>query len=126
MSNKDLSDYANCNLEATYEPHVYSAKVVTAKSTAMEAVTYTVEDEPEDVLDEPQQLDGYVFDGWFTDSKFKKPFTGDFMDYVDMKEPLVLYPHYSLDGWTLTWDYKAANSSQMCRTDIRFNRCVIA
>lgn len=104
VSNKDLSDYANCSLEATYEPHVYSAKVMTAKSNVMVAITYTVEDEPEDVLDEPQQLDGYVFDGWFTDSKFKKPFTGDFMDYVDLKEPLVLYPHYSLDGWTLTWD----------------------
>lgn len=104
VSTKDLSDYANCNLEVIYEPRVYSAKIMTANSIATVSVPYTVEDEPEDVLDEPQQLDGYVFDGWFTDSRFKKPFTGDFMDYADMQQPLVLYPHYSLDGWTLTWD----------------------
>lgn len=103
VAKKDLSDYANCNLEVVYEPHIYSAQVA-ATSTTMEAFTYTVEDEPKDVLDEPQKIDGYVFDGWFTDSKLKNPFTGNFMDYVDLEEPLVLYPKYSLDGWKLTWD----------------------
>lgn len=104
VSKKDLSDYANCALEVTYEPHEYSAKIMTAKSVALASVTYTVEDDPEDIFDEPQHLDGYVFDGWFTDSKYKKPFSGNFMDYTDVNQPLVLYPHYSLDGWSLTWE----------------------
>ena len=103
VTSRDLSDYDNCSLEVTYEPHVYSAQVMSAKNVSLSSVTYTVEDKPDEILDEPQHLEGYVFDGWYTDAKFKKPFTGDFMDYADDNQPLVLYPHYSLDGWTLTW-----------------------
>lgn len=103
ISNRDLSDYDGCELEVKYEPHKYSAQVMSSKNASLESVTYTVEDDPTDILDEPQQLDGYVFDGWFTDSKYRKPFSGDFMDYADLDEPLVLYPHYSLDNWTLVW-----------------------
>lgn len=104
VSNRDLSDYENYNLEVQYEPHVYSVQVMTAKNVALASVAYTVEDNPENILDEPQYLEGYVFAGWYTDAKFKNPFTGDFMDYADLNEPLVLYPYYSLDGWAITWD----------------------
>lgn len=103
VTSRDLSDYDNCSLEVTYEPHVYLAQLMSAKNVSLSSVTYTVEDKPDEILDEPQHLEGYVFDGWYTDAKFKKPFTGDFMDYVDDNQPLVLYPHYSLDGWTLVW-----------------------
>lgn len=104
VSNRDLSDYEGCDLKVIYEPHVYSAELMSAKNATLASVTFTVEDDPGEVLDDPQHLDGYVFDGWYTDSRYKKPFTGNFMDYADMEEPLVLYPHYSLDGWTLTWN----------------------
>lgn len=102
VEHRDLSDYSDCDLEVVYEPHVYTASTRTASGIVATAFNFTVEDRPEDILDEPQHLDGYVFDGWYTDANYKKPFSGDFMDYID--EPLVLYPHYSLDGWTITWD----------------------
>ncbi len=104
VSNKDLSDYANCQLEVEYEPRKYYVNIMRANNAAPVSEVYTVEDEPEDILGEPQSLDGYVFDGWFTDSKFKKPFTGSFIDYVDIKEQLALYPHYSLARYELRWD----------------------
>lgn len=101
-SSRDLSDYSKCDLEVVYTPHVYTASVKNSGGVALCAFTYTVEDEPEDVIDDPQELDGYSFDGWFTDSKYRKPFSGKFSDYID--GPLVLYPHYSLSDWSITWD----------------------
>lgn len=101
VENRDLSDYSNSRLEVVYRPHVYLASVISASGMAS-TINYTVEDSPEDILEEPQNLKGYGFDGWYTDAKYNKPFSGNFADYTD--ESLVLYPHYSLDGWTITWD----------------------
>ena len=102
VEQRNLSDYSDCNLEVVSKPHVYAATIRTASGVAATAFEFTVEDSPEDVLEEPQHLEGYIFDGWFTDASYKKPFSGKFKDYID--EPLVLYPHYSLDDWTITWD----------------------
>ena len=104
VKNRDLSDYDNCNLEVTYEPRIYSARVMSSKNVSLASVSYTVEDKPEEVFGVPQHLDGYIFDGWYIDSQFNNKFSGDFKDYTDIDEPLVLYPHYSLGGWSINWD----------------------
>lgn len=109
VSNRDLSDFDAYQLEVVYEPHVYSATVCTTSGATLTTFEYTVEDEPNDVIASPQCLEGYVFDGWFLDADFKKPFSGDFGDYAYDKEPLILYPHYSLDNWTIIWDPNCGN-----------------
>lgn len=108
-STRDLSDYSECDLEVVYTPHVYNAAVKNSGGATLCTFTYTVEDLPEDVIDAPQKLEGYTFDGWFTDSKYKKPFSGKFSDYVDSS--LVLYPHYSLSGWSITWNLNGGELS---------------
>lgn len=102
VQQRDLTDYRNCNLEVVYEPHIYFASVCSSTGAADVVVSFTVEDRAEDIIAAPQQLDGYVFDGWYTDANFRHPFSGEFIDYID--EPLVLYPHYSLESWKVTWD----------------------
>ncbi len=100
VKERDLSDFDDCVLQVVYEPRVYSAQVM---GTGESAFTYTVESNPDDILDEPQALQGYSFEGWYTDTKFKNKFTGNFIDYTELTQPLILYPHYVLDGWMLTW-----------------------
>lgn len=109
VSCRDLSDFDNYKLEVVYTPHVYSAQIMASASVACASITYTVEDEIDDVLDEPQQLTGYTFDGWYTDGKYKRKFTGSFADYMDITEPLVLYPHYDLKRWAIDYDFNGAD-----------------
>lgn len=104
VKNRDLSDYEGCRLQAVYEPVTYVMSVRSATGAVALSARYTVEDDPADILDEPQSLDGYVFGGWFTDSRLKKPFTGNFADYTDSDDPLVLYPCYELQRWTIDWN----------------------
>ncbi len=104
VKNRDLSDYKDCKLKTVYEPVKYKMSVRTATGAVASSFVYTVEDDPVDLIGEPQALDGYTFGGWYTDSKFKKPFSGSFADYVDYDEPLALYPRYELESWNIIWD----------------------
>ena len=104
VQSRSLDDYADCELVVQYQPTVYAACISNTSGLALSSFEYTVETVPADVLDDPQELPGYVFDDWYTDSKFKNRFSGDFADYIDLDKPLVLYAHYVLDGWTITWD----------------------
>ncbi|MDE6201109.1 MAG: InlB B-repeat-containing protein [Clostridiales bacterium] len=109
VSRRDLSDFEECKLEVVYTLHVYSVQIMTSASVVGTAISYTIEDKIDEILDEPQQLEGYLFDGWYTDSKYKKKFTGAFADYTDLKEPLVLYPHYVLTSWKIDFDFQGAD-----------------
>lgn len=104
VQSRSLNDYSDCELVVQYEPKVYVASISTTAGLALSSFEYTVETIPEDVIDEPQELPGYVFEDWYTDNKFRNRFTGRFSDYAEMDKPLVLYAHYVLDGWTITWD----------------------
>ncbi len=102
VTKRDLSDYEGYKLEVVYRPHTYAASLCSAAGVVAKTFTFTVEDEPDDVIGEPQHLDGYSFDGWYTDPSFRHPFSGNFEDYLE--EALVLYPHYSLENWAIEWD----------------------
>lgn len=104
VQSRSLDDYSDCELVVQYEPKVYAASIATTAGLALSSFEYTVETVPEDVIDEPQELPGYVFEDWYTDNKFRNRFTGSFSDYADLDKPLILYAHYVLDGWTITWD----------------------
>ncbi len=103
ISDRSLSDYDAMCLRVCYKPHIYTANIATSGGEAVSAsIEFTVEDSPE-ILPEPQRLEGYVFDGYYIDSAFKQPFSGNFLDYA-ADTPLLLYPRYFLDGWEITWD----------------------
>ena len=102
VKERDLSDYYGRDLEVVYTPHEYTASVNNTASGVVTSFTYTVEDNPEIIINDPQALEGYVFDGWYVDSGYNNKFSGHFKDYID--KPLVLYPHYSLEEWTIEWN----------------------
>lgn len=104
IENGDLSRFDGCLPEVVYRPVTYRLSVKSPTGAVATAAYYTVEDNPADIIEEPQRLEGYVFGGWFTDSALTKPFTGNFADYTDAGEPLALYPRYELQRWNIVWD----------------------
>ena len=105
VSNRKLLDFDSCELKVVYEPHVYTASVRAPYSNNnATTVTYTVETDPTDLLVAPQSLQGYEFVGWYTDSEYKHPFTGNFIDYTDDSNQIVFYPRYQLEEFAIEWD----------------------